>query len=137
MMPLGDALLGLGAGIVVCGIIALIAIVLSKKEKEKTNQRLLQITEEQKQKLMNSPIYNAQGIPNAMIITGLLYDIQKVTSTTVHTVFLYYDNYLTSSSMQILSDYIKIPAIQFNQYQLKKGDYLSLLCQINKKTVVF
>ena len=75
-------------GLAVVGVFAAVVYYLAKKDGQKDEERISNLTEEQKKILLETPYLEAPGFPNGVLAHGLIYEIPKMTGSKVELVVM-------------------------------------------------
>lgn len=92
MMPLADKLIGILVGVIVCAIFAVIVYFMAKKGNAKFDEIMETLTEDVKEKLVNSPIEGSPKKKGAIVQTGYLHEIQG-DGNKVNLYIIYFNRY--------------------------------------------
>lgn len=126
-----EYLLYLLVAVVVCGGFGGVIYVLAQKDKQKDEERISNLTEEQKQTLLTTPYLGVQGLPNAVLAHGLICEIPKITNRKASLVILYNNEYYPNGRGISHAD-INVSIKEYNEHNLKTGDYVKILLNEDK-----
>ncbi len=118
-------------GLAVVGVFAAVVYYLAKKDGEKDEERISNLTEEQKKILLETPYLEAPGFPNGVLAHGLIYEIPKMTGSKVELVVMLNARYYPNSKGLAHAD-IKMSLKEFQRQGLKVGDYVKVLLNEDK-----
>jgi len=119
-------------GVVLIGIFIPIMCVLAKKSNEKTKERVMSLTEDQKECLTNTPYQSADNMPKAVVVHGLIHEVTNKTNSNVSLAVMYYNRYYPNYRDQITHLDVKMPLKTFEDNNLKAGDYIKVLLNEDK-----
>lgn len=118
-------------GVVVCAIFGGVIYILAKKDKAKDEERISNLTEEQKKAILTTPYLGVQGLPNAVLAHGLIYEIPKMTNRKAALVVMFNNEYYPNGNGISHAD-INVSMKEFNEHNLKVGDYVKILLNEDK-----
>jgi hypothetical protein len=118
-------------GLAVVGVFAAVVYYLAKKDGQKDEERIRNLTEEQKKILLETPYLEAPGFPNGVLAHGLIYEIPKMTGSKVELVVMLNARYYPNSKGLAHAD-IKMSLKEFQRQGLKVGDYVKVLLNEDK-----
>ena len=131
VMPFVDKMLGLLIGVIVCAIFGGIIYVLAKKHNELTKELINGLTDEQKEKLMNT------SLENNVLTKGLIAVEPKVGNSKTQLKVLVYNMYYPNCMKEFILADVSISTKQHNEYNLKQGDYITISLDENGAKAVF
>ena len=126
-----EYILYLLGGVGICAIFGGVIYVLTKKDEINDEERISNLTEEQKKILIETPYLEVVAMPNAALVHGLIYEIPKVTKTKASLVIMYNNQYYPNMRGLSHAD-INVPIEAFKEYDLKVGDYVNILLNEDK-----
>lgn len=126
-----EYLLYLLVAVVVCGVFGGVIYVLAQKDRAKDEERISNLTEEQKRAILTTPYLGVQGLPNAVLAHGLIYEIPKMTNRKAELVVMYNNEYYPNVRGISHAD-INVSMKEFNEHNLKVGDYVKILLNEDK-----
>jgi hypothetical protein len=118
-------------GVVVCAILGGVVYVLAKNDKKKDEERISNMTEEQKREILTTPYLGVSGLPNAVLAHGLIYEIPKMTNRKAELVVMFNNEYFPNGNGISHAD-INVSIKEFNEHNLKVGDYVKILLNEDK-----
>lgn len=121
---------------VVCGVFGGVIYVLAKKDSAKDEERVKNLTKEQVETLTNTPYQAVDGLPNAVLVHGLILEIPKVTNSKAELVIMYYNEYYPNFRGQIVHMDVNVKMKEFTEHNLKVGDYVKVLLNEDKSPKV-
>lgn len=124
-MPFVDKILGLLIGAGVCAIFGYVIYTLAKKQKEKTAEMVNSLTDENKEELMNA------SLNDCSLTKGLIGSEPKVGNSKTKLEVLFYDMYYPNSKKEFSLADVSVPTKQYNNHNLKKGDYVTIALDEN------
>lgn len=130
-MSFADKMLGLLVGVIVCAIFGAVIYVLAKKHNELTKELVNATTDEQKEMLMNA------SLENNVLTKGLIATEPKVGSSKTQLKVLIYNMYYPNSMKEFNLADVSVSTKLANQYNLKKGDYITISLSENGAKAVF
>lgn len=130
-MPFTDKLLGLLIGVIICAIFGYVVYIVSKKNKAETLEMVQSLTNEQKEKLTNA------SLANSSLTIGFIGMEPKVGNHKTQLKVLFYNTFYPNMLEQFMLADISISTKQYNEYQLKQGDYVKIRLDENGAKIVF
>lgn len=124
-MPLADKLLGLLFGGILCAIFGYVVYILSKKQKEQTAEIVNALTADQKEELMSA------SMSNCSFTKGLIAVEPKVGANKTQLKVLVYNMYYPNMMKEYLLADVSISTKQYNEYNIKQGDYIAVTLDEN------
>lgn len=116
----------------VVGAFAGVVLYLAKKQRKKDAERIAAMTDEQKQTLIETPDVPAQGMLNAAVAQGLIWEVKRKGASKVSLVVMIYNTYYPNFREQFQSVDVNVKADVFDNMGLKEGDYVKVLLNQDK-----
>lgn len=120
-------------GIIICAIFGVVVYIWSKKDQADLEENLKNLTQEQKEKLINTPYQEAPDCPNGAIVCGMIYEMKKKKTGGFSLYTMYYNTYFPNFKNQIIYMDISISANIAEEHNLKNGDFIKVLVNEDKK----
>ncbi|WP_124098765.1 hypothetical protein [Ruminococcus sp. Marseille-P6503] len=119
------------AGIIVGAFIG-VSFYIAKKDVKKDAERAASMTDYQKQTLIETPDVPAQGLLNAAVTQGIIYEVKRKGTSDVSLIVMFYNRYYPNLKNQFQHADICMKAEEFGAHCLKEGDYVKLLLNEHK-----
>ncbi|GAB5082542.1 hypothetical protein Osc1_17150 [Hominimerdicola sp. 21CYCFAH17_S] len=116
----------------VVGAFVGIVLYLAIKDIKKDSERVASMTEEQKQMLIETPDIPAEGLSNAIVTQGLIYEVKRKGSSKVSLVVMFYNRYYPNFRDEIKHADVSAKVEEFDAHGLQEGDYIKLLLNQGK-----
>lgn len=115
-----NKLLGTLIGGIICAIFGYVIYILAKKQKAQTAEMVSALTDDQKEELMNA------SMDNCSLTKGFIAAEPKVGSMKTQLKVLVYNMYYPNSMKEYILADISISTKQYNEHNLKQGDYIKV-----------
>ncbi|MBR3811092.1 MAG: hypothetical protein IKJ16_02005 [Agathobacter sp.] len=104
---------------------------MAKKHNELTKELINGLTDEQKEKLMNT------SLENNVLTKGLIAVEPKAGNSKTQLKVLVYNMYYPNCMKEFILADVSISTKQYNEYNLKQGDYITISLDENGAKAVF
>lgn len=109
-----------------------IIYVLGKRAQKDFEEKLKNVTQEQKDILINTQYQVALNCPNGVIVCGMIYEMKKKLLGGFSLYVIYYNTYFPNFKKQISYMNVSVSAKIAEENNLKNGDFIKILLNEDK-----